>query len=380
MKKRILILSSALLVGAVAYASLTFAPKHTSVLNASGTIEARTIHVGSKIGGRIESVLVHEGDRVEAGQTLILLDSAELSAALEQATARVAQARASLEKLQNGYQPEEVEEARAAADAARAEFQDSRHGYTKEEIAQAAAERDRAQSDADNAHITYVRYEDLFRDEAISRQQRDDAQARWEQARATLDKASQHLTQLQGGYRVEVVSAAESRLRQAQAVAMKKERGYRSEEIAAARAELAQAVADRKKMEVRLAEHKIVSPAAAVIEVMDVRPGDLVRENDPVATLLERGQLYVRVYVPETRLGLAHPGQPAEVTVDSFHGQKFAAHVEQVNQKAEYLPRNVETENARSHQFFGLKLAIDDPGSGLRAGMAADVTLQLEGN
>src|ERR1051326_1143172 len=165
MKKRILILSSALLVGAVAYASLTFAPKHTSVLNASGTIEARTIHVGSKIGGRIESVLVHEGDRVEAGQTLILLDSAELSAALEQATARVAQARASLEKLQNGYQPEEVEEARAAADAARAEFQDSRHGYTKEEIAQAAAERDRAQSDADNAHITYVRYENLFRDE-----------------------------------------------------------------------------------------------------------------------------------------------------------------------------------------------------------------------
>jgi len=173
---------------------------------------------------------------------------------------------------------------------------------------------------------------------------------------------------------------AESRLRQAQAGARKKEHGYRPEEIAAARAELAQAEADRKKMEVRLAEHKIVSPADAVIEIMDARPGDLVGENDPVATLLERGQLYVRVYVPETKLGLARPGQPAEVTVDSFRGQKFAAHVEQVNQKAEYLPRNVETEDARSHQFFGLKLAIDDPGSGLRAGMAADVTLQVGGN
>ena len=380
MKKRILVLSGAVLLGAVAYAGLTFAPKTKSVLNASGTIEARTIHVGSKIGGRIENVLVHEGDQVEAGQTLILLDSAELNAALEQATAHVAQARASLEKLLNGYQPEEIEEARAAADAARAEFQDSRRGYTKEEIAQAAAERDRAQADADNAHTTYLRYEDLYRDEAISRQQRDDAQARWEQARAVLDKAAQQLSQLEGGYRTEVVSAAESRLRQAEAAAMKKERGYRPEEIAAARAELAQAEADRKKMAVRLAEHRIVSPAAAVVEVMDVRPGDLVGENDPIATLLERGQLYVRVYVPETKLGLAHPGQKAEVTVDSFHGQSFAAHVEQVNHKAEYLPRNVETEDARSHQFFGLKLAIDDPGSSLRAGMAADVTLQLEGN
>ena len=62
----------------------------------------------------------------------------------------------------------------------------------------------------------------------------------------------------------------------------------------------------------------MLAPAAATVEVLDVRPGDLIAPNTPVATLLERDQTYVRIYIPETQYGLVKVGQKADITVDSF--------------------------------------------------------------
>ena len=59
-----------------------------SGLQGSGTVEARNIRVGSKVGGRIDKVLVREGDQVEAGQLLITFDDKELLASLEQSRAK----------------------------------------------------------------------------------------------------------------------------------------------------------------------------------------------------------------------------------------------------------------------------------------------------
>src|ERR1700682_3147414 len=76
-----------------------------TALRGSGTVEARNIRVGSKIGGRIDKVLVREGDSVQPGQILITFDDRELQAALDQT-------RAAAEKTQRGYRPEEIAEAR----------------------------------------------------------------------------------------------------------------------------------------------------------------------------------------------------------------------------------------------------------------------------
>src|SRR5262249_46059462 len=127
--------------------------------------------------------------------------------------------------------------------------------------------------------------------------------------------------------------------------------------------------------ETRYKERQVLAPAAAVLEVLDVRPGDLIAPNTPIATLLERDQLYVRIYIPETEIGRVQIGQKAELRTDSFAGQTFAAEVEQINQKAEFLPRNVQTKTERVHQVFGVKLRITDPSGKIRAGMAADVRL-----
>ena len=70
-----------------------------------------------------------------------------------------------------------------------------------------------------------------------------------------------------------------------------------------------------------------------------------------------------------------HLGQKAQIRVDSFPDQVFDGVVEQINQQAEFLPRNVQTIEERVHQVFGVKVRIDDPSHRVRAGMAADVTL-----
>jgi HlyD family secretion protein len=123
-------------------------------------------------------------------------------------------------------------------------------------------------------------------------------------------------------------------------------------------------------------ERQVVAPSEATVEVLDVRPGDLVAPNTPIATLLERDQIYVRIYIPETEYGRIHLGQKAEVRVDSFPNTVFDGVVEQINQQAEFLPRNVETRNERVHEVFGVKIRINDPAGRILAGMAADVTLK----
>jgi len=111
------------------------------------------------------------------------------------------------------------------------------------------------------------------------------------------------------------------------------------------------------------------------VEVLDVRPGDLIAPNTPVATLLERGQIYVRIYIPETEIWRVKIGQMAQVKVDSADKKVFGGIVEQINQQAEFLPRNVQTREERVHQVFGVKIRIDDSSHRVLPGMAADVKL-----
>jgi multidrug resistance efflux pump len=86
----------------------------------------------------------------------------------------------------------------------------------------------------------------------------------------------------------------------------------------------------------------------------------------------------VRIYVPETEISRVRVGDKAEVTVDSAGtGRKtFSGVVEQINQQAEFLPRNVQTAEERVHQVFGVKVRIDDPSRHVLPGMAADVVLK----
>ena len=336
--------------------------RRDSALQGSGTVESRNIRVGSKIGGRIDKVLVREGDSVQPGQVLITFDDKELQASLEQS-------RANAEKARRGYRPEEIAEARATAAQAKADYELKRNGYRQEDIATAQADLDRAKAEEIRTHLDFDRYDALAKKDLVSKQQRDTAEANWKVAVAQQESALHKLAELQRGYRPEEIASAEAHYHQTQANLEKLERGNRREDVDLAKAAYAYD-------EARFRERQVVAPSAAVVEVLDVRPGDLIAPNTPVATLLEKDQIYVRIYIPETEYGRLKLGQKAEVRVDSFPNTVFEGVLEQINQQAEFLPRNVQTREERVHQVFGVKIRINDPAGRVLAGMAADVKLK----
>jgi len=354
MKKKIAIIVVVLAVGGL---SLAYAWKKRGdeQLSASGTLEARNINVGSKVGGRVTRVLVGEGDRVEPDQLLVVFDSAELEGQLLQAQGRVESARAVLNKMRRGSRPEEIAEANAAS-----------NGYREAELAQARADLERARADEANAMRELNRTEILTKSGAMSQQSLDNARDRERAARAQVSSYSN------------AVTAAEGRLSAAQAVALKAQRGFRSEDIAAARADLTLAEGQLKEAEARWAEREVRAPAAAVVETMDIRPGDLLTANAPIAQLLEANQLYLMVYVPETQIGGVRIGNTAQIHVDTFPTQTFHARVGQIRQQSEFLPRNVQTKEERVHQVIGVRLRVDNPDNRLRAGVSADVQFVSE--
>jgi HlyD family secretion protein len=333
-----------------------------NALQGSGTVEARNIRVGSKVGGRIDKVLVREGDSVVPGQVLITFDDKELQAALEQS-------RANAEKAQRGFRPEEIAEAHAAAAQAKADYELRINGYRKEDIDSAQDDLERAKADEIRTHLDFDRYEALAKKDLVSKQQRDTAEANWKMALAQREMTQHKLDELRRGYRPEEIASAKARYEQAQANLEKLERGNRREDVELAKAAYAYDLA-------RFRERQVTAPSAAVVEVLDVRPGDLIAPNTPVATLLEKDQIYVRIYIPETEYGRIKLGQKAEVRVDSFPNTVFDGEVEQINQQAEFLPRNVQTREERVHQVFGVKIRINDPAGRVLAGMSADVKLK----
>jgi multidrug resistance efflux pump len=152
------------------------------------------------------------------------------------------------------------------------------------------------------------------------------------------------------------------------------ERGNRFEDIAAARATLQTEERQLAYLERQRAESVVTAPAAGVIESLDLRPGDLVGANQPVARMLEPSQIWVRVYVPEPELGRVRVGQKALLTVDTFPKKEFSGRVVEIRTQAEYTPRNVQTLDQRMDQVFGVKVALD-PAPVLKPGMAATVRL-----
>lgn len=362
-RKGFVIIILVLVAAAIAATAFSAAWFHRdTALQGSGTVEARDVRVGSKIGGRIDQVLVREGDRAKAGQILITFDDKELLASLEQS-------RAAAEKAERGYRSEDIAEARAAAQQAKADYELRKNGYRKEDIDAAEADVERAKADELRTRLDFQRYDSLARKDLVSKQQRDTAEANWKVAVAQLDSAQQKLTQLRRGYRPEEIAAAEAHYHEALATLEKYERGNRPEDVDAAKAAYAYAMAQFR-------ERQVVAPSDATVEVLDVRPGDLIAPNTPVATLLESGQIYVRIYIPETEIGRVKLGQKAEIRVDSFPNKVFDGLVEQINQQAEFLPRNVQTREERVHQVFGVKVRINDPSGQVLAGMAADVKLK----
>ncbi len=377
-KPVIIVLAIAALAAVVAYLFLGASRNGQSALQLSGTVETREIQVGSKVGGRVRAVLVEEGQLVRSGAPLVRFDVDELLAQRDQLRGRVAEAEAQTARLQAGYRPEELQQAEAATRRELASLQEAQHGPRPEEIGQALADYDAAKADAINAASVFARVDSLFKTGDVSAQAHDEARARRDQLQGRAESSRQRLALLRAGTRSEEVQAAGQRYRSVQAAEQMMHKGYRKEDVAEARARLTQAQAQLSELEVRLAESTVLAPTEARVEVVSVRPGDLVAASRAVVTLLEASQLWVKVYVPEPELGRIAVGQLAAVQVDSFPDRQFTGAIEQISDRGEFLPRNIQTREDRGHQVFGVKVRLDNSTGLLKSGMAATVQLRVQ--
>ena len=278
----------------------------------AGTLEARTVNVGSLVGGRVTAVHVDEGVQVTAEQPLVTLETDTID--------------------------RQISEQRAAIAAAQAEYSKALAGPRQGEIEKAAAV-------AANAEREHRRMAALFRDGIVARQVLDDAATAARTAAEDLDLLR---------------------------------KGTRQEEIALARAALQRQEAQLNVLMKQRAETVVKAPAAGLVQSFELRPGDIVAPNQTVAEILESDQLWVRVYVPETLLGLVHTGQAVKVRVDTFPDQWFNGAVATVASEGEYTPRNIQTRAQRAEQVFAVKVLVERNPK-LKAGMAAEVDLGVKG-
>ncbi len=206
---------------------------------------------------------------------------------------------------------------------------------------------------------------------AIAKAEADASDTALATARAVLDAQQKGLDELRAGARVEEKAQAAARAQEAEAAAKLVIAGARVEDLQAAAAQVEAAKARVQQLDVTIGELAIRAPKAARVEALDLRPGDILAPNAPAATLLEDGQLYVRIYVPETEIGRIKVGDRVPITVDSFGDRTFTGKVEHINEQGEYSPRNLQTADERADQVFATRIGLVEGMDQLRAGMAA---------
>ncbi|HLA77964.1 MAG TPA: efflux RND transporter periplasmic adaptor subunit [Vicinamibacteria bacterium] len=328
MKKRLLLVFLLLAVAGGAVTLRVLATREPAgLLRASGTAEAVEARVGFQAAGRVEEILVREGDRVAQGQVLARLDTAETEARRRQALAQIAAARALLDELTRGSRPEEVAQARSALAAAAERLLD--------------AERDRE------------RMRSLHQAGAVSRELLDKSALAGEVAAHQRAQALEQLRLL--------------------------EQGPRAERIEAQRAQLDQAEAALSVIDANLANMTLRAPFPAVVSVRHREPGEAVSPGAPVLTLTNLDDRWVRIYVREDRIGAVQLGQAAALSSDTYRGKTYTGEVTFISPQAEFTPKSVQTTEERVKLVYAVKVRITgDDGHDLKPGMPADVALSLK--
>ncbi len=327
MKRRIPIIVVAIAIIALLVWLFVIRPNGAdSALVASGTVEATEARLGFQAAGRIESILVDEGDAADSGNVLAQLDRTEALARRDQAEAQVAAARALLAELESGFRPEEVAQARAARRAADEQLRD--------------AERD------------LDRTKTLFEGGAVS-------QEIFDKARTRYDIAESQSAQAMEQYRLV-------------------ESGPRTERIAAQRAQLANAEAALRNIDAVLNNMTVRSSFDGIVTVRHREPGEIVSPGAPVLTVMNRGNRWIRIYVPEYHLGGLQLGQLVSISSDTYPDRTYKGEVTYIASEAEFTPKTVQTTEERVKLVYAVKVRIlEDANFELKPGMPADVTFEL---
>lgn len=318
----VVVLAAAAIIGG----TLWYKSQQDNGLTLYGNVDIRTVNMSFRVGGRLQSLTVDEGDAIKRGQTLGQLDTAPYENALMQAKANVSTAQAQYDLMMAGYRAEE--------------------------IAQAAAAVKQAQAAYDYALNFWQRQQGLWASRTISANDLENARSSRDQAQATLKSAQDKLSQYRAGNRPQEIAQAKANLEQAQA-------------------QLAQSTLD-------LHDATLVAPSDGTLLTRAVEPGSMLTAGSTALTLSLTRPVWVRAYVDEKNLNQAQPGREILLYTDGRPDKPYHGKIGFVSPTAEFTPKTVETTDLRTDLVYRLRIIVTDPDDTLRQGMPVTVQFNNE--
>jgi HlyD family secretion protein len=313
LKKRLIpaiIVVALVLAGGVAWMLLRPKGPGIGFVSGNGRIEATEIDVATKLPGRVQDIMVNEGDFVHAGQPLAQMQLDVLDAQRDEARAR-------------------YREAVNAVASAKAQV-----AVRQSDKAALQAVVGQRESELDAAGRRLARSDTLSREGAASIQELDDDRARVRSAQAALIAAHAQ------------VSAGQAAIEAAQA------------QVVGAGSSVAAAEATVARVEADITDSQLKSPRDGRVQYRIAEPGEVLGSGGRVLNLVDLGDVYMTFFLPETVVGKVPLGSEVHITLDAAPQYVIPATVSYVSSTAQFTPKTVETESERQKLMFRVKARI----------------------
>jgi membrane fusion protein (multidrug efflux system) len=350
-------------------------------------VDADPVAVTSKLNERIDQIFVDTNQEVKKGELLVALDQSveqdQVRSAEAQLALAVANQRTTSQQGQGGVAQAQANTANAAAQVPVAE---AGVAQAQAQLRAAQAQLPAAQAAYNRVQADYNRTASLVSTGDVPRQELDAQRAALAQASAQLRSATDQISVAQAN-----LQAAEQKVGAAQADVAAAQGGVTSaqgklaqatdpSQVAAAQAQLAIA----KK---NLAYTRIYSPINGFVGEKSAEVGQTVSAGLTIMTLIPDGpgQIYITANYKETQMGDMKVGQPADITVDAYHGKTFHGHVISINPASQNTYALVPAQNATGNfvkvtQRIPVRISIDDMDQQkypLRPGMSVETYVKV---
>jgi multidrug resistance efflux pump len=338
-------LALVLVAGGVVYCTVQL---RADALVLTGLVTTNGVIISPQVAGRIDRLLVREGDAVKRDQLLVLIapdelraDRAYYSYSAEGLASRVKESEAAL-RLQEQQTTEQIHQAEAT-------------------LASAEAQHVAAQADGEHARLLFERNRQLLPQGIVSVEEFDQVRTTYEGARARVESLQKQ------------VEAARASLALARSNA--EQTAMKQYALGVSQQQQAAAEAQRAKADVRLAYTEIHAPIDANVDVLATRVGEIVNPGQPLLTLINPDDLWVRADVEETYIDRIRVGDSIAVRLPSGEEREGVVFYRGVD--AGFATQRDVSRFKRDIKTFEVRLHVDNRDRRLAVGMTAYVHLLL---
>lgn len=331
--------------------------KNKNTVEISGIIETDNTEVPSLVSGVVDEVAVTEGKTVKKGDILLKLDTKQLQIKKEQAESFVKQAEAQYEMVEEGASSAEIRQLQAKVNQAKANLQTVSAGAKPEEIAQAKAQVETLQVAYNQAEKQFESSKKLHEQDIIPKNKLEAAELAYNNAKAALTSAQETLKLLKKGADAGQRNLAKQRVAESQAALSQIKNGARPAQLKTAEAQVDQAKSQLKLIQQMIDDSSIKAPINGTVSEIAASDGELVTKGSSIASLIDLEHLWIKVFVPESKLVFINTDQPAQIYPDAVKDISFPGKVAYIAQKGAFVPAG--TKESNDQQVFEVKVALE---------------------